>query len=414
MSIYAVIPIVALILNIILVIYILYKNAKKIESTLFAFILIFFILWDIGEIMMRVSNNINVATIGSRLFLSGGFLSAPVYLVFTLYFPKKNRLAKSKILMGVVIVLSTVIMSLCWFTGLIIQTVEPFPWGFSPSYGSFFPMAALLHLCFTVAGIVVLGITYKNTKVKTVRNRAKFVIIGTIVPIIFGSPSNVIYPLIGISSVELASAFTVGMGGFIAYAILRYKVLVIPVTEDLKPTKAGFNVKRGLSYLIEEEKPETSYGVFMDAVTHGAHGLCVTRIPPETIRTEFGLQKTPIIWLSRTVDDKMCIDPAMTAELSMTIKDFIEESENGVVLLDGLEYLIVHNNFNKILKLIHDINEAIAVHQAILIIPVDRRILNEKEYALLERDIKKLPSDAEYHIIPTGLDLTSESDLFTV
>jgi hypothetical protein len=414
MNIYAVIPIIALIINTILTIYILYKKQKRMENILFAFILIFFIIWDIGEIMMRASKDVNVANIGSKMFLSGGFLSAPVYFVFTLHFPKKNRLSNSKLLIGVVVVLSTVVMSLCWFTNLIIQTVEYYHWGFSPSYGSFFPMAAFLHLCFTLAGLSVLGITYKHTKIKTVRNRAKYVMIGTMVPIIFGSPSNVIYPLLGISSIELASAFTLGMGGFIAYAILKYKVLVIPVTEDLKPTKVGFNVKRGLSYLIEEEKPQTSYGIFMDAVSNGAHGLCVTRIPPETIRQEFGLEKTPIIWLSRTVDEKMCVDPAMTAELSMTIKDFIEESENGVVILDGLEYLIVHNNFNKILKFIHDINEAIAVHHGILIVPVDRRILNEKEYALLERDIKKMPSDAEYHIIPTSLDLSSDNDPFTV
>jgi hypothetical protein len=414
MSIYAVIPIGALILNSILVIYILYKNPKKIESSLFTLILIFFMLWDIGEIIMRTSNDVSIATIGSKMFLTGGFLSAPVFLVFTLYFPKKNRYSQNKLIIGLIIILSTVVMSLCWFTDLVIVTVVRFPWGFSPSYGNFFPLAAILHPTFTFAGLTVLGITYKNTEIKAVRNRAKYVIMGTMVAIIFGSPSNVIAPLIGISTVELASAFTVGMGALIAYAILKYKVLVIPVTEDIKPTKSGFNVKRGMSYLIEEEKPQTSYGVFMDAVTHGAHGLCVTRIPPDTIRSEFGLQKTPIIWLSRTVDDKMCIDPAMTAELSMTIKDFIEESENGVVILDGLEYLIVHNNFNKVLKLIHDINEAIAVHQAILIIPVDRRILNEREYALLERDIKKLPSDAEYHILPKGLDIGTDSDLFTV
>lgn len=414
MSIYAVLPVIALISNSILAIYLLWRNPKRIENKLFAFMLLFFALWDVGEILMRTTNDLYIATVGTRMFLMGGFLSAPVYFIFTLFFPKRNKLSGNRYIIGMIVISSVVVMSMNWFTDLLIRTAKPFYWGYSPAYGTFYPMAAFLHIFFTIAALTVLCITYLKTEILIVRKRASFVIIGTMVPIIFGSPTNVILPLLGHTVLELASAFTVIMGGFIAYAILKYKVMIIPTAEEVKNTKVELKLKQGVSYLIEEEKPNRSFGIFVDLVTHGAHGLCVTRIPPDDVRQEFGLMKTPIIWLSRTVDDKMCIDPAMTAELSMTIKNFIEESKNGVVLLDGIEYLIVHNNFNKVLKLLHDLNEAIAVYNAIMTIPIDKRILNEKEYALLVRDIKILPPNFGIPSIPATVSGKSDQDFVTV
>jgi hypothetical protein len=414
MSPYAVLSILAFTSNMILAIFIFSRNPKRIENQLFAFILFFFALWSVGEIIMRTTNDAIIASYGSRIFLTGGFLSAPVYLVFTLFFPSKSRLSSNIYIIGLIVVLSTIVMSMNWFTDLLISSAGLHPWGYSPEYGPFYPVAALLHLSFTVAGLIIISRTYLKTEIIIVRNRAKFIIIGTMVPIIFGSPSNVIMPLLGISQVELASTFTIVMGAFIAIAIIKYKVMITPVAEEKKTSNVEFKLKGGAGYLIEEEKPEQSFQIFVDLVTHGAHGLCVTRSPPDEVRREYGLVKTPIIWLSRTVDDKMCIDPSMTADLSMTMTNYIEESENGVVLLDGIEYMIVHNNFMKVLKFLHDLNEAVAVHGAILLVPIDKRTLNDKEYALLTRDLKELSASAVYTTISALHWGKTEDELVTV
>ncbi len=413
MNIYFLPAAIALVSNCGLAAYLLYRNPNKIENKLFAMMLLSFASWDVGEIFMRTTSDVNVAIIGAKMLVMGGFLSAPIYLVFTFYFPKTNKLSTNKYLIGMIIITSTVIMSVLWSTDLLVGSVKHYYWGYSPVYGSFYPVAATLHTAFLMAGLLVMGITYLKTEILIVRKRAIFVIMGTMVPVIFGSPTNVILPLLGITVIELASAFTVVMGVFIAYAILKYKVMVIPVVEEMKTTEVTYDLKEGISYLIDEEKPQRSFEIFVDLVTHGAPGLCITRIRPEEVRETSGLVKTPIIWLSRTVDDKMCIDPAMTAELSMTIDNFLEESKNSVILLDGIEYLIVHNNYSKILKLLHDLNEDMAVHNAILIIPVDKRTLSEKEYALLTRDMKVLPKDAEYFSVPTLIKGKSEEKFVT-
>lgn len=414
MNIYAVPAAVAFVVNSTLAVYLLYRNPKRTENRLFACMIIAFASWDIGEIILRTTASADMALIGAKLYLVGGFLSGPIYLVFTLYFPKVNKLLNNKLLLGSLIVISTVIVSVTWSTELLITGVKQYYWGYSPVYGSFYPIAGILHTGFSLAGLLVLCITYVRSDMIAVRKRAKYVIIGTMIPVIFGSPTNVILPLMGITVIELASAFTVLMGIFMAYAILRYKLMIIPVAEEEKTTKSEHDLKEGLSYLIEEDKPQRSFEIFVDLVTHGIHGLCITRMPPEDVRQKYNLVKTPIIWLSRTVDKKMCIDPAMTAELSMTIRNFLEESKNGVILLDGIEYLIVHNNFAKVLKVLHDLNEAVAINHAVLIMPFDSRTLNEKEYALLVRDMNMLPIEAGHGSKPAFIKSKSDQKMATV
>jgi hypothetical protein len=68
----------------------------------------------------------------------------------------------------------------------------------------------------------------------------------------------------------------------------------------------------------------------------------------------------------------------------------MEETEDSVILLDGLEYLMVHNDFSRVLKLVHGLNELAAVHQARLIIPMNPLTMDADKVALLKRDLKEL------------------------
>jgi two-component system cell cycle response regulator len=69
---------------------------------------------------------------------------------------------------------------------------------------------------------------------------------------------------------------------------------------------------------------------------------------------------------------------------------FIEENASGVILLDGLEYLVSNNDFNKVLRVIDQVNDQISQSTAVMIIPVDPRAFDPKELALLERNVEKL------------------------
>ena len=157
--------------------------------------------------------------------------------------------------------------------------------------------------------------------------------------------------------------------------------------EQAKKSAKEYDLRKGFAYLVREAKPNKSFNIFVDQVTHNIQGLCVTRQHPSTIRKEWGLEKTPIIWLSNQLG-KVYVNPTNIGILSDTIIRFVEKSGDSVVLIDGVEFLIVNNDFEKVLRMIHHITEAVMEYKSRLIISVDPRTLSTRELALLERNME--------------------------
>ncbi|QLH75485.1 MAG: DUF835 domain-containing protein [Methanomassiliicoccales archaeon] len=157
--------------------------------------------------------------------------------------------------------------------------------------------------------------------------------------------------------------------------------------EMIRRSKKIYELKRGYAYLVKEVKPKKSFEIFVDQVTHDIQGLCVTRQHPSVIRKDWGLEKTPIIWLTNQLG-KVYINPTNIGILGETITRFIEKSGDSVVLLDGIEFLIVNNDFERVLRMLHNITDAAMENRSRLIISIDPRTLHTKEMALLERNME--------------------------
>jgi DNA-binding response OmpR family regulator len=153
-----------------------------------------------------------------------------------------------------------------------------------------------------------------------------------------------------------------------------------------------FELRPGLSYVVKEQKAVRSFEIFTDQVTHNIQGLCITRQYPAIVRQEWALEETPIIWLSNQLG-KVYVNPANIGILGDTIIRFIEKSDDSVVMIDGIEFLIVNNGFDKVLKMIHRITEVVMEYKSRLIISVDPRALDVREMALLERNMEVIESD---------------------
>jgi DNA-binding response OmpR family regulator len=153
-----------------------------------------------------------------------------------------------------------------------------------------------------------------------------------------------------------------------------------------------FELRPGLSYLVKEQKAVKSFDIFTDQVTHNIQGLCITRQYPAVVRQEWSLEETPIIWLSNQLG-KVYVNPANIGILGDTIIRFIEKSDDSVVMIDGIEFLIVNNGFDKVLKMIHRITEVVMEYKSRLIISVDPRALDVREMALLERNMEVIEGD---------------------
>ncbi len=186
--------------------------------------------------------------------------------------------------------------------------------------------------------------------------------------------------------------------GLIAFGIRGksfLQELIVPEAEANLLTNPTYSLDRAHTYVVLERDAGQAFEIFKDLVTHGAQGLCITRRAPKAVMAEYGLERTPVLWLSRVATEKNAVRPSPPENVAMAIDHFIEVSEQSVVLLDGFEYLVSHNDFGSVLALLHDLNESVAIHDSILLVPFDPGVFNEREIALVRREVRLLGPMAE-------------------
>ncbi len=139
-------------------------------------------------------------------------------------------------------------------------------------------------------------------------------------------------------------------------------------------------------YLVMEKRPQKSYDCFTDLLKKGMSGLCISRQHPKAIRVKYPFEDTHILWLTTTMGDNY-INPSNIGILTNFTVNFIKSNiDNSTVLIDGIEYLSIYNDFNSVLKSVYYINEVAMKNGAIVIIPLTPQAFVDKNLALLERE----------------------------
>ena len=169
---------------------------------------------------------------------------------------------------------------------------------------------------------------------------------------------------------------------------------IVPIMEiglDPSPRVARPKLEPGYIYLAEEEQPIDSIAFFRDLVEHGAPGLCISRQRAEKFKTIYHLEKTPHIWLTRNkIPDENCIGPDELTKLRKTLENFIEKAEHGILLFDGLEYLVAQNGFETVLKFTHSLNDVIMLQNSLAIWVMDPLALDTRELHILRKETRSL------------------------
>jgi len=156
-----------------------------------------------------------------------------------------------------------------------------------------------------------------------------------------------------------------------------------------------YSLAAGRSFVIEESPPAISFDAFSNLISTADEkgnkpvGMAVTRQHPDLVREKYGLENTPVYWLATRAGEGV-ISPTNLGILTHTMVKFIEDHAHGVILLDGLEYLVSNNDFNKVLRVIDQVNDHISQSGCRLILPVDPRAFEQRELALRERNMEKI------------------------
>jgi two-component system cell cycle response regulator len=172
--------------------------------------------------------------------------------------------------------------------------------------------------------------------------------------------------------------------------VLTSKMIEIaPVKEPFEKMGIVETLEMGRSYLIKEKTPKKSYSLFLDQLSQGFSGLCLTRTHPRFVKNHYNLEKTPCIWLSSTKTPGIASTVDLT-ELSLSVKNFISKTEKSIILLDGIEFLSSRVGFSVMLEFVQLLTEAVSNNACILLIPVSPETLTQKEVSMLERELTPL------------------------
>lgn len=157
--------------------------------------------------------------------------------------------------------------------------------------------------------------------------------------------------------------------------------------EDMEP---------GYAYLVLEQGTEYGFRLFRNAVTK-TPGLCFSRKYPDKIKRRHELEETPVFWFTERddVEDQRTVEPFRLNFLEETIQSFIqknrEEGEGAVILMDGVEYLLFKNPFEKFINFIEDLIDHISDKPDVtLLLTIEEESLSDKKLALLQEEFDEV------------------------
>jgi hypothetical protein len=141
--------------------------------------------------------------------------------------------------------------------------------------------------------------------------------------------------------------------------------------------------------LVKERDREASYELLEERVAEGMRALCITRDPPEIVARHHRLAHAEQYWLITRARPN-AVDPFDLPRLGRLVLRFLGEHPESVVFLDGIEFLLVLNDYGAVKTFLSDVDAAVRRKGSSCIVPLDARTLAREELEDLTRSFAVL------------------------
>jgi hypothetical protein len=140
-------------------------------------------------------------------------------------------------------------------------------------------------------------------------------------------------------------------------------------------------VEAGNTYLIESMYATKALAVVNELTSDGRKALCILRSFPGNYQD--GLNATVrSIWLTKNENSQHgqfdFLSPSDMGRIASDTRSFMKEEEGRIVLLEGVEYLIVQNDVNNVLKFLQTLSDQAVTLRCVLLLSVYPPALEEK------------------------------------
>jgi hypothetical protein len=151
-------------------------------------------------------------------------------------------------------------------------------------------------------------------------------------------------------------------------------------------------LESGYNYLIEEPQPKRSFEYFKAKTTgQGSKGLCISTSYPKKIIEEYGLHGTTVYWLSELEFDNQSLHPRrLDFEVTRAIQNFVKSNPSSVLIIDGVEFLILINGFERVMTFIKKMNDIMSATASTLITSINPSAFSEEKLSIIEREFDRV------------------------
>src|SRR5437773_2341519 len=390
------IPLVALLVSAFLGAYVFGVNPRGSANRSVLLVMLAFVLWDLGEIVER---SLAVGTSADVLLFWARFTWVAIALVHaTLYhlaltYPTKSERIRRPWALAAIYAPFVFWAYLIVGTGLIIDGVSSNAFGPSARVSSAYPYFAPVFGLWMFTGVALFVRSYWRVRKGPSQRMIGVVLGGLLLGTVPAAVTELLWPLLSASDtrVGLGSLYTLVWSIFIAYAVARYRYLVIePVTELHTARAPRHRLERGLNYLVLENGRSAAMGAFRDIVS-ATPGLCVTGLAPSRVTVRFGLERTPILWITTVTNGGRTVRPnALDFELVHTVVKFLRENPGTAVLLDDLDFLATLAGFDAVARFLKRVTNQASASKGTVIIAAGLGTFPPDQLALLRRSVDRV------------------------
>ena len=168
------------------------------------------------------------------------------------------------------------------------------------------------------------------------------------------------------------------------------RVVVRQRSREPVPTSPD-QLESGFNYLIEEPQPKRSFEFFKAKVSKGAKGLCISTSYPKKIIEEYGLHGTTVYWLSELEFDNQSLHPRrLDFEVTRAIQNFVKSNPSSLLIIDGVEFLILINGFERVMTFIKKMNDIMSATASTLITSINPSAFSEEKLSIIEREFDRV------------------------
>lgn len=389
MNLWAMFSLIPGLLYLVLGIYVLYKDRSELRNLVFAFFAYSLAIWCILEAGHRFTANPTVAYFYIRGSGVGWCYMVSLWVHFLLVFARREKLLASRLMYAILYGPSSVILSLFLTTDLIYkQRPEKMYFGYTAPPGELLWLYTLYYiLLYIFAVYILLEVVWKGIALD--RKQAKPILLGSATFLVLGTASNVIFPESGNKIPELGTTFSTIWAISVFYAVVKHKLFIIkPSIENSLETPKRYSLQSGAGYFMREEIPDMGYKVFLDQITHGGFGLCISKFAPGKIRKRYNLIRTPVVWLAFNGMEKS-ISPKDIDGLVFVISDFVRKAHKSLIFLDCFDQIKFAIGFNKALSVLEDFIKLCAENNSTILVSIPPEMFDMEQIAAIEEKLKQ-------------------------